>query len=466
MIVYLILLLVCLTFLIATIEDLKKREIYDYINFFFTFAVLIIATVHSMTINSLEPLEYVGFGLLIGFAFGSLIYYMGLWGGGDAKFLIGFSAASFYLLNFIPNNLNAISSYYEFFIEKFSNILFYIFEVSSTYILYLDIFFLLILAIHVIKEIRNTDIEHKRKIYNLLLILFFLYAGLAINIESRALLLGIGFISFLLIFFSKEDTFSSVYFKIKKPISELVVGDKPDQDILKKGKLIVKREDAKDGLNEHQIHLIEENFNGKSLIVLRKVFPYTPLIALNFIIYIFKIISLDSTNIQIISFLIKYLLISFIAGGVIGLLVLMFYFFKRFKDVKESFSRTEKIFFIINIATIIVVYLTASIEFTFLVGLPILYFFIKSAKILEKFMFIKKKPLSQIVLGDWIAQDIKVDDKIIYKAKDFKLGVEEYQLEKIKELSRTNKELKKLYVKDGIAFLPALLLGFILMFFI
>lgn len=91
-----------------------------------------------------------------------------------------------------------------------------------------------------------------------------------------------------------------------------------------------------------------------------------------------------------------------------------------------------------------------------------MYYFVRAAKILEKLMFVVKKPLSKITLGDWIVQDIKIGGKLYYSKEDFKLGVNEEQLEKIKSLSKDHPSLKELFIKDGIAFLPPLFIGFIL----
>ena len=108
MIEYIVLLIVLFTFLIASFEDIKKREVYDYINFAFAFIIIIIAVFDSIQLSSIEPLKYVGFGLLIGFLLGSALFYSGIWGGGDAKFLIGFGASAYYLMEFMnfSSNIN------------------------------------------------------------------------------------------------------------------------------------------------------------------------------------------------------------------------------------------------------------------------------------------------------------------------------------------------------------------------
>ena len=459
MIQYLILSLVIVLFIIATLEDIKKREVYDYINFFFTFAVLVIASLHSYISSSIEPLQYVGFGLLIGFALGSLLYFMGMWGGGDAKFLIGFSAATYYLLSFSTSS-SQIGLYYDMIMQRFSELLFYIFDLSLIYILYLDIIFLVILGIHVIKEIRTTKRQHKKNVFNLLLILFFLYIGLALDV-SKFFLFILGFISFALIFFSHDDIFSSIFFRIKKPISELTVGDRLDQDIKHKGKNLVLKKEARDGLNEHQVHMIKEKFHGNNLITLRKILPYAPLITLNFVIYLFKIISLDQINLEILSYQFKFLFYSFIAGGIIGIVVLLYYLLKNISALKGVYSKTEQVLYL-SLLMITIVAFIVDIKIGILLLLLHLYFFLKAIKAIEKFIFVRKRSLDNIVLGDWIAQDILVDGKKVYSQKDFKVGIEEHQLEHLKELAKKHPSLKEVYVKDGIAFLPALLVGFVL----
>ncbi|MCA9459817.1 MAG: prepilin peptidase, partial [Nanoarchaeota archaeon] len=97
---FIVLFLIILSFILASIEDIKKREVYDYLNYTLTFFILVLGLFHSFATNSIDPIKYVSFGILIGFILGSFLYYIGIWGGGDAKFLIGFSAASYYLISY------------------------------------------------------------------------------------------------------------------------------------------------------------------------------------------------------------------------------------------------------------------------------------------------------------------------------------------------------------------------------
>ena len=60
----------------------------------------------------------------------------------------------------------------------------------------------------------------------------------------------------------------------------------------------------------------------------------------------------------------------------------------------------------------------------------------------------------KLVDGDWIAEDIIINNKLIYSKKS--LGVTKKQIEQIQ------KHKKKVLIKDGIAFIPAFLIGTII----
>jgi len=77
---------------------------------------------------------------------------------------------------------------------------------------------------------------------------------------------------------------------------------------------------------------------------------------------------------------------------------------------------------------------------------------------------IQKKIEFRQFLINWVVEDIIVDKKKIFEIKDFKLGIDEVQLEKLVKLSKIHKNLNNIYVKDGIAFLPPLFIGFLIMF--
>ena len=105
MIEYVVLLVVVVAFVIASLEDIKKKEVYDYINFTLFFFVAVACVVSCIITKSLDPLFLVLFGGLLSFFISYSQFSLGFLGFGDVKFLIGFGAALFYIKSFFsfPN---------------------------------------------------------------------------------------------------------------------------------------------------------------------------------------------------------------------------------------------------------------------------------------------------------------------------------------------------------------------------
>lgn len=457
MIEYIILFLVLLAFLIASIEDIKKREVYDYINYSLAFLVLITAIFESLFIGSFDPIKYVGFGLLIGFLFGSILFYAGIWGGGDAKFLIGFGAASYYLMKFINVGIDVNGIYFR--IVEMVNYGFNLFlDFFLDYIIFIDIIFLVLIILMFFKIKERKQLKN---LVNLFTILFLLFLGLYLDYSNLVLVIY-GFVAFLLIFFGDEEIFFSVYLKIKKKIINLAEGDMIDTSIKMNNKTLI---DVKEGhlglIKEHILKIRESNISDKKFINIRKILPYSILIGLNYLVYMLKIITLDETNLTILAYLLKFLFYSFLAGGILAILILFYYYVKNFKKVKLSFSLFEKGLIIFLFSGSLIMSFFSS-KFLLFLGFIFLIFFIKVARAVEGMIFIKKKSINEVVLGDWIAQDIIVKGKVLFSQDDFKLGINEKQLEKIISLSKINKDLKYIFVKDGLAFLPPLFVGFLI----
>ncbi len=457
MIEYIVLLITLFYFIIASLEDIKKREVYDYINYSLSFFIIGISIFDSIYLDSLDPMKYVGFGLLIGFFIGSVLYYLGIWGGGDAKFLIGFSGASFYLLKFYNSN-SYYNLIYNFIITKMKIFFSYFINYFMNILMIFDLIFILVGIFTLSVNLKNK--KRRKNLLDLNMILFLLFIGLFFEFNSSILIL-IGFIVFVLIFISEEDIFNSIYFKYIKSIDELKEGDFLLKKLKKNGKELVSEDSILMGLDKKDLDLIKKNLNPNDEIFLKKILPYSILIGLNFVVYILKIINLDKMNLLILEFLLKFLFFSFISGGIITILILIYSGIKNHKKIKFKISRNIKIILIISFLAISFLALMNHIFFSLYLIL-LLYPIFKLSKEIEKISFIKKKNIKDIVPGDWIAEDIIINGKLLYSVEDFKLGINENQLETIKKLSNENKNFKKIYVKDGIAFLPPLLIGFIL----
>jgi len=155
-----------------------------------------------------------------------------------------------------------------------------------------------------------------------------------------------------------------------------------------------------------------------------------------------------------------FLILSFLFGGILSVFVVLYNYFKNFKKIKlENYKRIIVLFLLILDVFFYVIFKVNQMFFllnclTFLVWLSFI------AKKVEKYIFTTKKPINKIVLGDWIAEDVVLKDgKKVYRKEDFRLGVDEKQLNKLKELYK-KKKLKSLFVKDGIPFFIGFLLAF------
>lgn len=96
-----------------------------------------------------------------------------------------------------------------------------------------------------------------------------------------------------------------------------------------------------------------------------------------------------------------------------------------------------------------------SLSFLMLIGLY-LWPFVKSV---ENACMYKRVFPKQLTEGDWIADDVKIDGKLIAGPKD--LGIEKKQIKKLLAFYEQGK-VNKIKIKEGIPFVPSFLIGFIL----
>jgi hypothetical protein len=460
---YFVLIITLFFFIISSYEDLKKREVYDYYNFSYLLIILITGIFDSIYHASFYILSYVLVGIIVGFSLGSLLYYSGIWGGGDAKFMLGFGSSTYYIIqilnqnNFIFNNLiikteNILNSTFNLFLTIFTK-----------YILILDFIFFLIFFILGFILFYNKK-ELKERIF-LISILFLLFFGLFYNLNST-LLLSVGFLAFILIFFAPEKTFESVYFAIPKFTKELKENEILVNNIKLKNNKKLFKEKEQFLITENIISILKENFEKNTEFLVKKIPPFGLLIGLNFIAYLLKIINLNVQNLKIITFNIGFILLSFIIGGIITSLIIIYFYIKNYKEIKITFSTIEKTALLLTTICIITTFiLTKDKLFLYLIIIVLMIIFLKISKHVEKYSFVSKKEISKIVPGDWIVEDVKIDGKTIFRKEDFKIGIDYWQLEKIKELYQ-EKKIKELYVKDGIAFIPPMFITFIIILFL
>ena len=97
---------------LASLTDLKTREVPDLLNYAMVCLGLGIAAIYSILFASWQPILQSVVGLGIGFIIGESMFYAGQWGGGDTKALEGIGALvgasvwntqNFYFITFLVN---------------------------------------------------------------------------------------------------------------------------------------------------------------------------------------------------------------------------------------------------------------------------------------------------------------------------------------------------------------------------
>jgi Flp pilus assembly protein protease CpaA len=95
--------------LMASIQDIQTREVYDYISYSFIAIALITRVIWFLIEWNLDILIYVLPSFAVMFGFSMVMYVAGQWGGGDAKLMAGLSialgASDLYFIDFLMNML-------------------------------------------------------------------------------------------------------------------------------------------------------------------------------------------------------------------------------------------------------------------------------------------------------------------------------------------------------------------------
>ena len=92
--------------IIATITDLKYREVPDYLNYFLIASGFSFRFFYSILSNNWVYFLYGLLGFGVGFLIGLLLYFSKQWGGGDAKLLMGLGVIFATKPYFIQDNTN------------------------------------------------------------------------------------------------------------------------------------------------------------------------------------------------------------------------------------------------------------------------------------------------------------------------------------------------------------------------
>jgi Flp pilus assembly protein protease CpaA len=167
-------------------------------------------------------------------------------------------------------------------------------------------------------------------------------------------------------------------------------------------------------------------------------------------------ISLEKTLINIGLFILFLLL----AGSAYGLVYSGILFVRDFKNVKKEFKKGfENIYLRYTVFAGIVLFALSYVNWFFFIPAiffllgPVLYVFAKS---LEKEVMTSSVNASDLREGDWLVRDVRVGGKVVKAGWE---GVSKKDLELLKKVK------KKIKIKEGLPFVPAFFIAFILWWF-
>jgi Flp pilus assembly protein protease CpaA len=81
-----------LALIIGSITDLKKREVHDYVSYGLIFSGFSIGIIYSIIYWDYSYILQTVMGFILGLGIAYAMFYMGQWGGGDSKLIMGLGA--------------------------------------------------------------------------------------------------------------------------------------------------------------------------------------------------------------------------------------------------------------------------------------------------------------------------------------------------------------------------------------
>ena len=251
----------------ATVQDMKKREIANWINFSLIIFAIGFRFFYSLFFKSDFAFFYQGLiGLGIFFLIGNLLYYGKMFAGGDAKLMIALGA----ILPFSEDLIINVKTFTVFFI------LFLL--VGALYSISASIF----LSIKSFKKFKKEFLVQLKKNKRLISLLIFLALILMIFGFSEKIFFSLGILVFILpYFYIYVKSVDEACMVVKVKSDKLTEGDWLYRDI-KIGKEVIKANWR--GLNKKEITFIQKN---KKYVTIRNGIQFTPVFLISFLLLYF-----------------------------------------------------------------------------------------------------------------------------------------------------------------------------------
>lgn len=248
--------------IIATIQDIKRHEVDNWISLFLIVFGWVFILFNIVFSGDLSGLFIGGFVFILCFALMNLFYSGKVFGGGDAKLLLG--------LFFVFVGLTVTDSFF--------NVLFFVFLLMFSGAVYGLIYSLILFVVHFKEAKREFSKLFKRNIY----LRYIFFAGV--------ILLALSFIEVFFLFFSILCLVGPLLWVFGKSLEKVVMIKEIDVNRLREGDLLARdiRLNGKviksewDGLSLEEIRLLRKK--RKSVKIMDGL-PFVPAFLMAFILY-------------------------------------------------------------------------------------------------------------------------------------------------------------------------------------
>lgn len=264
--------------LLGAIADMRTREVPDTLSFGLIGIGFLMAAASSLANLTLSPFINAAAGFVAGYALGLLFYFTGMWGGGDAKIIMGVGAVMGLGVFSLWNNLPL---FIVFIINTF--------VVGAIY----GSCWMIMLGLKHFSEFKKEfeNVMNEKSVHHLKLVLFIflgivvlisLFAPIYFGFKIAAVIIALVFVLFFYLSLVIKAVEKSVMY-VNLPVSKLTEGDWLIEKVkLSKGKYL---KPNKTGISFEDISLLKKH-NIKSV----KVKEGVPFIPSFFIAYIVTII--------------------------------------------------------------------------------------------------------------------------------------------------------------------------------
>ncbi|MBI2141745.1 prepilin peptidase [Candidatus Woesearchaeota archaeon] len=275
--------LVALAFLsAAAINDVKKREVPNWVNYGLVIAGLGLGLLHSIVAFDWHFLVFSIAGALAALALSALMFYTGQWGGGDSKLLIGLGSLLGLPFGTRPPFLGVESQFVSF--------LFNLVAISVAYAIVIGT----VLAIKSKKKFAAA-VRKQLESYSLLrkLLLIVSAVGLVIIIAVNDVAIRFAFAALLVTLFfglylsiMAKAVEKACMLRLVSPL-RLTEGDWIAKDVVVGGKRICGPKDL--GIEKRQIRRLTELYRKGKIraVLIKEGIPFSPSFLLAYIVTIF-----------------------------------------------------------------------------------------------------------------------------------------------------------------------------------